>query len=295
MTALLLCAALSAGPLDPLPEEAVRAALPEAATLTPDLAYREGHDRWRLDLVLPAESEPRPVPVVVLLHGGGLHAGDKRQPSIVAAAADLSAAGYACALANYRLIRDAPLEAIVGDAKTAVRYLRATADEHGLDSDRIGAYGNSAGGHLALMLALCPPGKLEGDGPHRRHAGRVNAVCASAAQADIVLGFRRQTAGQRVPGRLDLSGLRRVSPQAYASRAAPPVLLIHGGADQLVSLAEAESLADALRRKRADVTLEVYPDAGHGVMASHAEQTLPLRRAFFDRVLRGTGPAQDGP
>src|SRR5436853_463217 len=85
-------------------------------------------------------------------------------------------AGCLAAAVNYRLSGEAPFPAALEDCKCAVRWLRAHAGEYNLDPARVGAYGNSAGGHLALLLGMV--GKdagFEGDGPHQDHSSVVQA------------------------------------------------------------------------------------------------------------------------
>ena len=87
--------------------------------------------------------------------------------------------GYVTASVEYRLTGEAPFPACIEDVKCAVRWLRAHADEYHIDPDHIGAFGHSAGAHLVMMLAMCPPSAgLEGDGGANEFSSKVTSVVA---------------------------------------------------------------------------------------------------------------------
>ncbi|MCS7032436.1 MAG: alpha/beta hydrolase, partial [Phycisphaerae bacterium] len=149
-------------------------ALPPGTRLLEDLSYvPEGHPRQKLDLYLPPKPET-PLPVVVWIHGGGWSSGSKDNPPAVR----LTSQGYAVASINYRLTDSATFPAQIHDAKAAIRWLRAHADHYGLDPARIGVWGASAGGQLALLLGVgADVPELEGTlGEHRDQSSRVACV-----------------------------------------------------------------------------------------------------------------------
>src|SRR5437870_625495 len=139
-----------------------------------DIRYREGPSKqWRLDLAMKKDRASKPRPVVVIIHGGGWLEGDKssfasRKYGVPGNIVDFAALGFVAVTINYRLSGEAPFPAALEDCKCAVRWLRAHAKDYNLDPDHIGAYGNSAGGHLAMLLGMI--GKeagFEGDGPNQ--------------------------------------------------------------------------------------------------------------------------------
>lgn len=114
-----------------------------------------------LDLWLPPIAEgpaPRPFPAVVFLHGGGWRQGSRHGAGPAYAGATphpfelVARAGIAVASVDYRLSGEATFPAQLHDAKAAVRWLRSRAGDVGVDPDLIAAWGESAGGHLALLL-----------------------------------------------------------------------------------------------------------------------------------------------
>lgn len=114
-----------------------------------------------LDLYVP-QGLSRKAPVIVFLHGGGWSGGtrttgpDFKQFFVQD--------GFAMASIEYRLTPSITFPSNVEDVKTAVRWLRANANTYGLDAQRIGFWGTSAGATLACVAALSPSGMFEGQG-----------------------------------------------------------------------------------------------------------------------------------
>ena len=111
----------------------------------------------------------------MVIHGGGWLEGDKssfasREHGVPGNIVNFAALGFVAVTINYRLSSEAPFPAALEDCKTAVRWLRAHANDYHLDRDHIGAYGNSAGGHLALLLGMRRDGAHpKGMAPTRRN------------------------------------------------------------------------------------------------------------------------------
>jgi len=300
VTVLLFAAAHAAGGDNPIRN------VPPGVRVVADIAYREGQSKaWRLDLAMPKEPGDEPLPAIVFVHGGGWRSGDKRAANFLGPALEFAAKGYVCVTVNYRLIQEAPMPACIEDVKCAMRWLRAHAKEYGVDPERIGAYGNSAGAHLVAMLGLCPPSAgLEGDGPWREYSSMVQAVVASATPASFLIPMNSRqanvsneagsdTAG--APGR-GILGLpeetrKKLCPITYVSADAPPFLLVHEESDRLVAVRQADEFVKALREAGAkDVTYMRYTDgSGHGVFAANIKDTGPAREAFFERTLKQKG------
>ena len=123
-------------------------------SLLREIPYREGASKqWTLDLAMPKERGDKPRAAIVVIHGGGWLEGDKssfstttnRMPGNIL---DFARLGFVAVTINYRLSGEAPFPAALVDCRCAVRWLRANADTYQIDRARVGAYGNSAGGHL---------------------------------------------------------------------------------------------------------------------------------------------------
>jgi len=248
-----------------------------------------------LDLVLPPESD-RPVPVVVFLHGGGWRLGSRHSAGPAYRSADptpfeqVALAGVAVASVDYRLSGEAVWPAQLHDAKAAVRWLRRRAGELGIDPERVAAWGESAGGHLAALLGLTGGHPaLEGAVGVTGPSSRVSAVAAWFAPTDLV-GFAADTGADpadpttreaqllgappsTVPDRA-----AEASPVTHVSPTAPPVLLLHGRVDRFVPCVQSERLHDALRDVGAEVELHRYDDADHMWLGSPAAAHDALSR-----------------
>ena len=130
------------------------------------------------------------MPAVVLVHGGGFRRG--RPASYLPVAIKLAERGYVAATVSYRLAPRHQFPAAVEDVKAAVRFLRANADRFGIDPDRIGAMGGSAGGHLVLFLGLTPNvAEFEGTGPNREYSSRVSCVVNYYGPTDFTQSYAK--------------------------------------------------------------------------------------------------------
>lgn len=248
---------------------------PEGVTIIPDIAYRKGNDAWKLDIAAPKERGDAPRPAIIYLHGGGWTKGDKRGQG-TGSLLELASKGFVCVSVNYRL--DVDKQACIEDVKCATRWLRAHAKEYNVDPDRIGAAGNSAGAHLALMLAVCPASAgLEGDGPYQEVSSKVQS--AHCSSTPIMPRFGRGKGAGRDVG--------RIQPMSYVSASAPPLYFIHGTRDDKAPVAYLDEFVKALREAGVkDITYKRYDDGtGHGAYVNHLEESRRGREAFFKRTL----------
>lgn len=240
----------------------------------PGIPIWEG--RLALDLLLPHPRPASPVPAVAYLHGGAWRHGDKSHGMYPWNSPLLAAHGFVAANVGYRLTDQAPFPAQAHDVKAAVRWLRANAVEYGIDPERIGVWGDSAGGHLAGLLAMTEGvAGLEGECGSPGVSSAVQAAVLRCAPTDFTVApddprplidhdeVLAALFGGRPSERPDL--LRLASPAAFAHGGVPPVLVVHGTADELVPFHQAERLVSALRRHGADVTFEVIEGGFHSL------------------------------
>jgi acetyl esterase/lipase len=235
----------------------------------------------QLDLWVPATEAP--APLVVWIHGGGFMFGDRRylpetlRPNQVFDA--LLEAGLAVATIDYRHALEAPFPAQLLDAKAAVRYLRAHADELRISTGRIGVMGESAGGHIAALLGLTA---------HRADLEGAHGVVGPSSAVDVVVDWYgpadlstmpRATLPPPVAAKLPpelrvppedqltrgLEGpaLDDASPVTHVTPDSPPFLLVHGTADWLVPYAQSEQLHAALTAAGVDCRLVPVDGAQH--------------------------------
>lgn len=243
-----------------------------------------------LDLYLPVEKPAQPLPVVLWIHGGGWSAGAKENcPAVF-----LAGQGFAVASLNYRLTQVAQWPAQIDDCRDAVRWLRSNADRFGLDAHHIGAWGGSAGGHLAALLGTL-------DAPARETvSSRVQAVCDWYGPTDLLSMPPNVPGPDRSEERLARSNgpqllggvVHRRPEQARAASALhqvstddPPFLIMHGDRDPGVPLDQSQRLADALRTAKVTVELVVLKEAGHGGPAFQTPEVRARVRQFFQQHL----------
>lgn len=248
-----------------------------------------------LDVYLPESKPDKPLPLIVWIHGGAWRAGGKDNPPVMG----YPLLGYIAASIGYRYTQEAPFPANVEDCKAAIRWLRANAGKFGIDAERIGLWGSSAGGHLVAFLGTTGDLK-EFEGSHG-----VQGVSSRVQAVVDWFGPTRVARMSHYPSRMDhdspdspeaqLVGAlvqqnpvesERVNPARYVSKDNPPFLIQHGDADPLVPLEQSEILADALKRAGSPVELEVLEGAGHGGGKFNTPENLKRVQEFFDRVLK---------
>jgi acetyl esterase/lipase len=248
-----------------------------------------------LDLLLPSSTDA-PIPVAVYLHGGGWTAGHRRMDTARRAEV-VAGLGVGIATIDYRLGEPGRFPAAVHDVRGAVRWLRAHGAELGLATGRIGAWGSSAGGHLALVAALGRDGDYEGDvGGNTHHSSSIDAVVNFFATSDLVAKTARSPMERRVvaPGHEDAflglsesdvggraARIRSASPLALVHSGAPPILSVHGDYDQVVPIVESERLHDALVAVGAPSTLVRLGGAGHEDPAFEQAFVLQMVASFL--------------
>ena len=172
------------------------------------------------------------------------------------------------------------------DVRRALRYVRLHSEELGVDEDRLGVYGGSAGGHLSLMLGLASDdGVMDSSDEIMRAPARVAAVVAYYPPVDL-----RPIVGpsERFPA-LDFAEdqAASISPILFASSDDPPTLLIHGDADMLVNVQNSEVMFEALQEKRVESELIIIPGGDHGFrLTADRERAQQAMVEWFDRHLR---------
>jgi len=228
-----------------------------------DLVYGQGAGR-DLHLDFYPSSQPK-APLLVFVHGGGWCSGN--QHSVGLGGQELHDAGFAIASVEYRLAPNSVWPAQVQDVKCAVRYLRSQADSLGVDPNRFGAWGTSAGGHLVALLGLAgPEAGLEGEGGSPGASSGVQAVAelfgpTDLLAADVTTGKGEYFLKGLLGGNMELR--KPASPITYVHPHSPPFLIMHGEDDELVPFHQALLLEERLQSVHSPVTLVRVQHAGH--------------------------------
>jgi acetyl esterase/lipase len=253
---------------------------------------RPGGVPLKVDLALPGEGSG-PYPAVVCLHGGGWVAGDRKQ---MAQTIDvLGRRGYVAAAPDYRLAPTHRFPACVEDCKAAVRWLRANAGKYRIDPKRIGVVGLSAGGHLALLLAVTGPGDgLEGSGGNSERSSAVQAVASFAGPADLTSEelWTKEVLTRNLeplfggPPQAKLDLYRKASPRHYSPAPPPPALLVHGSRDLIVPVRQAHDLANRLRELGGKASVVVLEGQGHTWHGLALLESIDKMLTFLDAELK---------
>jgi acetyl esterase/lipase len=170
-------------------------------------------------------------------------------------------AGYTVFPINHRAAPRFRYPAAVEDAQRAVRFVRHHAERYRIDPARLGGYGGSSGGHLVSMLGTM-------DGAGNRASAKLQAVAVRAAptlfaELGETLGVEYIVSFLGAPPGDDATS-REASPITYVTPDDPPLLLIHGDADQYVPFAQSQVMLAALKAKGVEVRLIRIPGGGHG-------------------------------
>jgi acetyl esterase/lipase len=251
---------------------------PHSFRYVPAVRYgTAGEEPLYLDVLVPEPRPAQPRPAVVYVHGGGWQTGDRHVALVPWGNPLLAANGFVTVSVSYRLTDEATFPAQIHDVKAAVRWLRANAAAYGVDPDRIGIWGDSAGGHLAALLALTDGVvELDGDGGWSGTASSVQAVVARCAPTDFLDPVwpdddevLTKLFGGPLSTRVELR--RLASPVHHARAGAPPFLLVHGDADEVVPYPQATGLAAALAGHGVDVRLHTVSGGHHNMRADATE------------------------
>jgi acetyl esterase/lipase len=179
----------------------------------------------------------------------------------------------------------------VGDVRRAVRFIRLNAEKFGVDPNRLGVYGMSAGGHLSLVLGTSSDeGKPDAADPVDRVSNRVQAVVAFVAPTDLTIMVKdapnRLPAYSRFPALdLDLPAAKTHSPLLLVTPDDAPTLLLAGAKDDLVPIDHSRRIRDAFGEQKVPHKLVEYENAGHGFGPDVMPQAISELVTWFETHL----------
>ncbi len=260
--------------------------------LVPDVQFARfaGGKTLSMNLLLPATERPAPL-ILWIVGGAWVSCNSARNlPQLVRFAEQ----GYAVAAIEYRLAHEARFPAQIEDAKSALRFLRANADKYGIDGNRVGVWGHSAGGQLAALLGVTGGSPEFETADDLQQSTRVQAVVDFSGPTDIELDF--QSEFHMPVMALMLGGTIRMKPELAQStnpvqyldgREIPPFLIMHGDADTTVPLRQSRILHEALTQAGASSEFCVLEGTGHSTaeMLTRSD-VLDKVGEFFDSRLK---------
>ncbi len=277
--------------------------------IIPDLTYKiiDGTE-IKLDLYSPITKTTNKLPLVVFIHGGGWDSGDK---SLVQKAnrgkllQEFLDNNYIVASIDYRLTsKTTHFPAPAEDCKDAIKWLRMNAESYNIDTNNIGLWGTSAGGHLALLVAYTSDKTFVGDNNLDKYSANVSYVIDHYGPVDLIKLFKpeasnaylkmlnvldneryekRQTKLASFCG-LDTSKEQQkisnicglYSPINYVSQTSVPTIILQGSGDNIVELYQAKLLRDNLEKNNTSSKLVIFKGGDHGLnnLSSENEKKL---------------------
>lgn len=259
----------------------------------------------KMTLFVPRTKEKKPA--VLYFPGGGFTSADHEKFLEMRYA--LARAGYVVAACEYRAVPN-KFPALLEDAKAAVRWMRAHASEFGVDADRIGLLGDSAGGYVVQMGGATNGEKNWDVGDFKEVSSDVQAVVSIYGISDLTtigegIGNENVHASAAVTEALLLNGpafkdfagasvnadpqkAKAASPIGHVDGTEPPFLLMHGSGDKVVSPLQSKKMFEALQNKKVEAEYVLVRGAEHGDLPWYQPGVISRVVNFFDRHLKRT-------
>jgi pectinesterase len=248
-----------------------------------------------LDVFYPTQKTNKPLPAVLLIHGGGWRSGDRSQH--IPVAQQIAAKGYVTITVQYRLSAEALYPAAVNDLKTAIRWMRANAKTYHIDTNKIAVWGFSAGGQLAALVGTTAQSALfPGDGLYGQYSDKVQAII----DCDGTLAFIHPESGEgddskgKSAATLWFGYPKTERPDLWNQAGAlnhidaqtPPVAFINSAVDRMH--AGRNDMIHKLDSLHIYSEVHTFPDTPHPFLLFNPwfEPTVNYTVAFLDKVFK---------
>jgi acetyl esterase/lipase len=230
-----------------------------------DIAY--GPDpRQRLDIYVPEGQGP--FPVIVFTYGGSWDSGSKNDYGFVGRA--LASRGFVVAIADYRLVPTIRYPVFVDDVAQSINWVTAHANEYGGDPERLFAMGHSAGAYNLVQAVL-----------RNDLSAKVKAMVTLAGPFD----FLPLDSPKSIAAFSGVTELNETQPINGNLATAPPILLLHGSADQTVRIRNSQSLYAAWQKAERPAEIMIYDGVSHaGIMLSLSTLRRKTAPALDDAI-----------
>jgi acetyl esterase/lipase len=282
-------------------------------TIIRDLPYATQSDAQKLDIYMLSK-RGKPYPVIMWMHPGGFHEGDKDGSAIAPLAIvnmiklvqSMLERGYAVVSINYRLSQEAIFPALIYDVKAAIRWIKANAAKYNFNPNKVAAWGSSSGGYLAAMLATTGEVKeledLSMGNPNQ--SSRVNVAVDWFGPTDfllmdpqhIQLGQEAHVHDAASPeSRLMGAAVtlipekcKAASPMTYVRPGNAPIYIEQGTGDPVIpypqSMMLAERMAAAIGKE--NVVLELVENVGHADPVFFTTKNVSKVLDFLDKYMK---------
>lgn len=245
----------------------------------------------KLDVCYPKNFKSpdyKPVPCLLMIHGGGWSMGNEKKFAMFAAYA--ASRGYVVACISYRLLPEFELEDCIEDCWLALKWLKQNAASFGGNPGKIGVIGGSAGGHLTAMLAtaqesqICKKVFADGTDPS------IQAAVPMAPVTDLYSSAKRfSRVFKDAPDAKERA--KKASPVSYVSAKSAPMHILHSRGDKTVPISESENLQKKYKEFKLECPITYYDSSNHAFWNTHpigAERMQSWTDAIdiFDKILK---------
>jgi acetyl esterase/lipase len=257
----------------------------------PDVVY--GHkDGMALtfDVIQPAKPNGAGI---LWIQSGGWYSRWQEPKNWLAAGKFLLDKGYTLYIVRHGSTPKYAIPDAYADVRLAVRVIRKKAKEFGVDPERLGVFGGSAGGHLTLMIATTgDDGDPKAKEENLQGSSRVAAVVALYPPTDISKWVTdppeiiKKAPTLKPPLTFDPKLAPELSPLLKVTEKCPPVLMIHGDKDELVPISHSKNMLEALDKAKVPAKLVTIEGAAHGFnQEQNMKQVIPALLEWFDKYL----------
>lgn len=255
-----------------------------------NVSYLDIGRNLTVDIFYPKSEAEKEYPAVLLIFGGGWSSGEKANQ--VPIAQKLAAAGYVAVVPEYRLSPEIQYPAAVHDLKAAIRWIRAQADQYGIDTTKIAVLGCSAGAQLATLLGVTGNlTEMEGEEGDLSHSSAIQAI----VNIDGIVSFiHPEASAEGEYAARWLGGYKdevpeiwkEASPLEYVGKASPPIIFInsaqprfHAGRDDMIKILDQYTIYHEQH------TLEGAPHS-FWLVNPWFEPTFQVTKAFLDKIFK---------
>ncbi len=251
---------------------------------------QRAHDKPKLYYFYPTGQSTQTAAIVASGGSYGHHGGLTREG--VEVAEWLASHGILAVVLRYRVgeVGGYNYEAFLADGERAVRTVRAQAPELGIDPERIGMIGFSAGGHLASSVAtgcVHDQGRAEAEDPVERQSCKLAYSVLVYPVITLDDRYAHPRSKRNLLGDADPTPelIRALSVERQVTVDTPPAFLVHSEGDRKVDPKNSQLFYDALVEHGVPAELQLYPDGGHGVGLARSRSAMPEMSTWPERCL----------
>ena len=251
--------------------------------------------KLHLNIIRPMSFPPEKLPLIVYVQGSAWH--KQNVYMNIPQLSRFAARGFVVAMVEYRESDIAPFPAQMQDCKTAVRFLRANAEQYGIDTENVTLWGDSSGGHTVLMAGITGDSAPD-TADFGEYSCKVNSVVNFYGPVDVARMNDEPSAQNHsepdspegfMLGRVDVlenpEKVKAANPSTYlsADKPCPPILSMHGDRDRLVPFGQSVIIHEALVGAGKQSEFYKLKDADHGSGEFWTDETFDIVEEFIRR------------